>query len=153
MAVLTTDAEIDEAIAAGAADDRPRTVKVSFDERLNVLIIKLSDGTRCLIPRENVQGLQSATPEQLNNVEIFGPGLHWKDLDVDFTVAGLMRGIYGSAKWMAAIGKVGGKAKSERKKEASKTNGRKGGRPRRLEKPASKSEGREQSRAHAAKTL
>ncbi len=81
---------------------------------LNLLILKLSDGHRHLIPREDLQGLQSATKEQIAQVEILGngTGLHWPALDVDYYVPNLLRGIYGTKSWMAEIGRSGGSAKS-----------------------------------------
>jgi hypothetical protein len=102
---------------------------------LDLLILKLSDGHRHVIPREELQGLQSATKEQLGRVEILGggTGLHWPDLDADFYVPGLLRGVYGNKKWMAEIGRSGGSVRSAAKKRAARANGVKGGRPRRKE--------------------
>lgn len=76
---------------------------------LDLLILKLSDGRRHLIPREELQGLQSATRKQLANVEIVGggTGLHWPDLDADRYAPALLRGIYGNKQWMAKIGRRG----------------------------------------------
>ena len=50
-------------------------------------------------------------------------------LDVDITIAGLMSGIFGTAKFMDAQ-RRGGQSRSTAKIEASRTNGAKGGRPR-----------------------
>lgn len=55
-----------------------------------------------------------------------GFGLHWETLDVDYTVPGLMNGVFGTARWMAARA---GQARSSAKAEASRENGQKGGRP------------------------
>lgn len=35
-------------------------------------------------------------------IRVWGTGLHWESLDVDFTIAGLMNGIFGIAKLMDA---------------------------------------------------
>jgi len=40
-----------------------------------------------------------------------------------------MQNILGSKAWMAQIGKAGGAVRSERKSEASRSNGKLGGRP------------------------
>jgi hypothetical protein len=32
-----------------------------------------------------------------------GDGLHWETLDTDFTVAGLLAGVFGTKRWMAEL--------------------------------------------------
>jgi Protein of unknown function (DUF2442) len=133
--VVTTDAEIDRAIVpAKTLKDEPRAVKVEYmpGPGLDLLILKLSDGHRYLVPREDLQGLQSAGREQIAGIEIVGngTGLHWPALDVDHYVPSLLDRVYGSKSWMAEIGRSGGSAKSVAKKKASRANGLKGGRPR-----------------------
>jgi hypothetical protein len=139
--VITSDAEIDRAIErAKKLRDEPLVAEVEYrpGAGLDLLILKLTDGRRQVIPREELQGLRSATKDQIARVEIVGggTGLHWPSLDVDLYVPGLLRGIYGSTKWMAEIGRSGGSAKSVAKKRAARVNGLKGGRPRRKESAA-----------------
>jgi hypothetical protein len=136
--IVTTDAEIDRAIErARALQNEPRVTDVEYrpGPGLDLLILKLSDGRRHLIPREDLQGLQSATKEQIARVEILGngTGLHWPALNLDLYVPGLLRRIYGTKRWLAAIGRSGGSAKSAAKKRAARSNGLKGGRPRQEE--------------------
>lgn len=136
--VVTTDAKIDRAIRqAGSLQNEPRVIAVEYKPGpgLDLLVLKLSDGHRHLIPREDLQGLQSATKEQIASVEILGDGtgLHWPALNLDHYVPSLLRHVYGTKRWMAAIGRSGGSAKSAAKRKASRTNGLKGGRPRRKE--------------------
>ncbi len=133
--VVTTDAEIDRAIAqAKNLREEPCVTSVEYrpGPGLDLLILKLSDGHRHLIPREDLQGLQSASKAQIADVEIVGngTGLHWPALDVDHYVPSLLRRVYGSKSWMAGIGRSGGSSKSGAKKRASRINGLKGGRPR-----------------------
>src|SRR5437764_3145909 len=133
--VATTNPEIDRAIArAKQRHDEPLVTEAEYKSApgLDLLILKLSDGCRCVIPREELQGLQSATKQQISQFEILGggTGLHWPALDVDLYVASLLQGIYGNRRWMAKIGRCGGLAKSPEKKKASRANGRVGGRPR-----------------------
>ena len=133
--VVTTNAELDRALAqARSLQGEPRVIQVEYRPApaLDLLILKLSDGHRHLIPREDLQGLQSATKEQVAEVEIVGngTGLHWPALDLDFYVPSLLRRVYGTKNWMAKIGRSGGSAKSVAKKRASRANGLKGGRPR-----------------------
>ena len=139
--VVTTDAEINQAIErAKNLRSEARVIAVEYrpGPGLDLLILKLSDGSRQVIPREDLQGLQSAAKDQIARVEILGDGtgLHWPALDVDFYVPGLLRGIYGTKKWMAQIGRGGGSVKSLAKKRAARVNGLKGGRPRRKEAAA-----------------
>jgi hypothetical protein len=98
---------------------------------LDLIILKLNDGRRHVIPRELLQGLESGSSKQIANVEIIGrgTGLHWPDLDADLYVPALLRGVYGTRRWMAQIGRNGGLAKSLAKKKAARANGSLGGRP------------------------
>ena len=82
-------------------------------------------------PRD-AQGLETATWEQLREIEIDPPGfgLHFPALDADLYIPALLEGFFGSKRWMAArLGELGGKAKSAAKAKASRANGRMGGRP------------------------
>jgi hypothetical protein len=131
----TTDAEIDRAIArARDLQNEPRVTEVEYKPGpgLDLFILKLSDGRRHMIPREDLQGLQSATKEQIARIEILGhgTGLHWPALNLDLYVPSLLRRVHGTKRWMAEIGRNGGSAKSAAKKKAARANGLKGGRPR-----------------------
>jgi len=132
--IMTTNAEIDRAIArARRLRDKPLVAGVEYlpGPGLDLFILKLTDGRRRVLPREDLQGLQSGTKEQLAHMEIVGggTGLHWPELDADLYVPALLRGIYGSKLWMAKIGRRGGMARSAAKKQAARANGRLGGRP------------------------
>lgn len=132
--VVATDEEIDRAIERAASlRDEPRVVRVDYrpGRGLNLLVLSLSDGHRHVIPVEDVEGLQSATREQIGEVEILGrgTGLHWPALDLDLYVPSLLRGLYGTRRWMAEVGRRGGSARSTAKRKASRANGLKGGRP------------------------
>ncbi|MGD0790404.1 MAG: DUF2442 domain-containing protein [Terriglobales bacterium] len=136
--IVTTNAEIDRAIErAKSLQNEPRVTEVEYrpGSGLDLLILKLSDGHRHMIPREDLQGLRSATKEQIARVEILGngTGLHWPALNLDFYVPSLLRRVYGNKKWMAEIGRSGGSVKSDAKRRAARVNGLKGGRPRRKE--------------------
>ena len=60
---------------------------------------------------------------------LIGYGLHWPQLDEDYSVPGLMNGVFGAAKWLAARA---GRGTSEAKAAAARANGAKGGRPRKV---------------------
>lgn len=133
--VASSDAEIDRAVArARQFRDEPLVTEVEYKSApgLDLLVLKMNDGRRHVIPREDLQGLQSATKEQISRIEILGDGtgLHWPALNVDLYVPNLLRGIYGNRQWMAKIGQQGGQATSPAKKKAARANGKLGGRPR-----------------------
>ncbi|HEY0306959.1 MAG TPA: DUF2442 domain-containing protein [Acidobacteriaceae bacterium] len=131
--VLTTDEQIDAALErAKHAEPQPRAKSATYSRGLDLLILELVGGRRMVFPREDLQGLQDATPKQLAKVELVGGGigLHWEELDADLYVPALVKGVYGSQRWMAEIGSRGGKVSSGPKRTAARKNGAKGGRPR-----------------------
>lgn len=135
--VVTTGEEIDRAIARAAGlNDELRVTKVEYrpGRGLNLLVLYLSDGHRHVIPVEDVEGLREATREEIGEVEILGrgTGLHWPALDLDLYVPNLLRSVYGTRRWMAAVGRKGGQATSAAKRRAARANGLKGGRPRKI---------------------
>ncbi|HWG19890.1 MAG TPA: DUF2442 domain-containing protein [Terracidiphilus sp.] len=130
--VVTTDAEIEAALERAKLHDRdPLARTVEHISKLKLLIIWLSNGRRLVLPVEDVQGLDHATPQQFQNYELLGggTGIRFPDLDVDLYVPALVAGVYGNRRWMAQLGRSGGKVKSEAKRRAAQANGAKGGRP------------------------
>ena len=74
-------------------------------------------GRRLVMPVENLQGLESALPEQIRMYELVGrgTGIHFPALDADFYVRALIEGVYGNRAWMSELGRKGGSATSEAK--------------------------------------
>jgi Protein of unknown function (DUF2442) len=126
-----TDAEIEAARERGriALQTEPRAVSARYDAKTERIVVELVSGATFAFPPALVQGLSSASPQDLAEIEIspVGFGLHWPRLDEDYTVHGLMNGIFGTAKWMAARA---GRGLSPAKAAAARVNGAKGGRPR-----------------------
>jgi hypothetical protein len=126
-----SDAKIDAAIGRGKAvsETAPRAATARYDRQRGRVIVELTSGCAFAFPPRLAQGLERATEEQLEQVEILGRGygLHWEALDADLSVPGLLAGIFGTRSYMAArAGKVSSPAKSA----AARRNGAKGGRPR-----------------------
>jgi general stress protein YciG len=146
--VVTTDAEIDAAIARAREYEEtdPRVERAEYQPGVDLIALYMRNGIIVAVPRELLQGLREATLAQLRKIEILGPGtgLDWPELDVQHSVEGLLRGVFGNRRWMAEIGRAGGLATSPRKTEAARRNGRKGGRPKST--PASQSEERVSTR-------
>ena len=108
----------------------PIPVTVRFDAPSGRLVVEFTNGAALLVPARSLQGLEDASDAELAEVELAGEtGLHWETRDVDFTIAGLMRGVFGTARFMDAQRK-GGQSRSAAKTAASRANGAKGGRPR-----------------------
>jgi hypothetical protein len=132
--VATTDREIDAAIRRAKSFEagERRVLRAGYNVEENRIDMELSDGLRVSIPRSYLQGLQNAQAAEVSDVQIIGrgTGLHWPQLDVDHYVPGLLNRVFGTAKWMSDLGKIGGASRSRAKTVAARANGQKGGRPR-----------------------
>jgi hypothetical protein len=126
-----SDAQIDAALERGkhALATEPRAVSARYDRKLERVVVELTNGCTFAFPPRLGQGLEAATDEQLEQVEILGLGygLHWEALDVDLSVPGLLAGLFGTKTYMA---RRAGQATSPAKAAAARANGAKGGRPR-----------------------
>lgn len=131
-AVVTTDLEIQNASNRARLHDNDLVAqKIEHVPGLNLLIVGLSNHRRLVLPVEDLQGLEHATHEQLTNYELLGrgTGISFPALDADFYVRALIEGVYGTRRWMAELGKKGGCARTDAKRQAARQNGAKGGRP------------------------
>ena len=128
-----TEADLERAERRLQAKATARATSARYDRRNGLVQVMLDTGVQIGFPPPMAQGLAGATPAQLSAIEITpsGLGLHWPKLDADLYLPGLLRGVLGSAQWMAAgLGATGGRARSEAKAKSARENGRKGGRPR-----------------------
>jgi hypothetical protein len=127
-------AQIDQARQVGDTlnESEPFAVDAWYEEARQLVFIEMNSGIVMGFPPHLLQGLQTATTEQLAAVELTptGYGLHWEALDIDLGVPQLVAGIFGTKRWMQALGRIGGSAKSTAKTKASRENGKLGGRPR-----------------------
>jgi hypothetical protein len=111
----------------------PLAVAARYDRRISRIMVSLSNGLELAFPPHLAEGLADAKPADLAVIEITptGLGLHWPRLDADLYLPSLLQGVFGSPGWMAGLmGKSGGLARTAAKVAAARTNGRKGGRPR-----------------------
>ena len=133
-----TDAEIEAQVEESRAradrerESEIRATSARYDSASGRMVLELSNGCAFAFPAEMGQGLAGASAEDLAAVEITpsGTGLHWEKLDADLRVEALMRGVFGTRRWMAELARAGGSVKSDAKAAAARANGRKGGRPR-----------------------
>ena len=84
--LTTTDEEIEAALEeARNAPEEPLIVEAAYrgEPGLEFLMLRLSDGRRLLIPREELDELKNATPEQASELFIVpsGTGVWWPQLD------------------------------------------------------------------------
>jgi hypothetical protein len=83
---LTTDEEIDAAIErARLIENQPRILEAVYhpEPGLEFLMLRLSDGRRLLIPREDLSELKNATAEQATDL-VIGPNgtdIYWPQID------------------------------------------------------------------------
>ncbi len=95
-------------------------------------MVRLSNDLDIAFSPKNAQGLETATWEQLQEIEISptGFGLHFPAIDADLYIPALLEGVFGSRRWMAdRLGAEGGKVCSAAKTRAAQKNGLLGGRP------------------------
>ena len=109
--------------------NEPRAAAARYDLQLERVVVELTNGCTFTFPPHLAQGLEDATGDHLAQVEILGLGygLHWEELDADLSIPGLLAGLFGTKAYMA---KNAGQTKSPAKAAAARTNGAKGGRPR-----------------------
>jgi hypothetical protein len=100
-----TDDEIEAARERSRIADaiEPRAKSARYDKQTGLLVVDLRNGSRFIVPAELLQGLEKASDAERAKLEVWEDGyaLSWEDLDVDFTVPGLLAGRFGTAAYMA----------------------------------------------------
>jgi hypothetical protein len=112
-----------------------RAESAHYDAGRNRVIVRLTTGVEIGFAPRDVEGLQHASTDDLKAIEVqaFGLGIHFPKLDADLYVPALLEGVLGSKRWMAArLGAAGGRTRTPAKATASRENGKRGGRPRKI---------------------
>ncbi len=141
MAARLTQQEIDNQIEAAIAlsaereKTEPKACDVWYDKESKNIVIQFDNGCKFECPVSLLQGVCNLPDDEIIKVKLTpaGWGLTWEDADIDLGVNELVNGIFGTKAWMKKIAAKGGKSTSEKKKAASRANGKKGGRPRKYE--------------------
>jgi hypothetical protein len=108
-------------------------VSARYDRRSSRIIVALNTGVQIAFPADLAEDWQASVDLAQIEISPAGLGLHWPRLDADLYVPSLLQGMLGSKSWMAReLGAAGGRALSKAKTAASRENGRKGGRPRKI---------------------
>lgn len=119
-------------------NNSPKARKVSYNSKTKRLTVEFENRLAVIIPANLIHILESATDEQIKDVEIAARGLYlrWRSLEEDLFLPNLLQGVFGTEKWMAGLkkhlsnaGRKGGASRSDAKRAASAANGRRGGRP------------------------
>jgi hypothetical protein len=111
----------------------PRATAAHYDPATGRVAIELANGCAYAFPVQRVQDLQGASDEDLAKVDVDGAGfnLHWPKLDVDLYLPALVAGVFGTRGCTASeLACVAGRTKSPAKAAVARSNGAKGGRPR-----------------------
>jgi hypothetical protein len=133
-----SDAEYAAALAAGRieAETEIRVQAVRYVPERDAIEIVTSRNAGFLIPRQWIGALQDVPIDELNKLEVWpdGSAIELEGRDIQISVHGLLTAILPAmlpSRSVAAIfASRGGKATSREKRKSSRTNGRKGGRPR-----------------------
>jgi hypothetical protein len=114
-------AEDERALLTGAT-------RVAYRRETGAIELYLRSGIIVQIPRSLVLELASASEDALQDeltVAVGGDAISLRSLDVDISVSGLLRDLFGFN-----IQRKGGQARTKAKAAAARSNGAKGGRPR-----------------------
>lgn len=81
----------------------PYAVRARLDRKNKRIVVTLSSHDEFYFFPGDVEGLEHASSADLARIEITpsGFGLHFSELDVDVYLPAIMRGINGSAEWVA----------------------------------------------------
>lgn len=105
--------------------NEPRASRAIYDAQTRRLIIELLNGSALMVPVDLMQGLRGASDEDLADFQLMPRGfdLHWRALDAQFTIAGLLAGRLGTKAWMAELERIGRKTTSTARQTANRANG------------------------------
>ncbi|HEY6292437.1 MAG TPA: DUF2442 domain-containing protein [Terriglobia bacterium] len=82
----------------------PKAVSAHYDRKNRRVVIGLSSNVEVGFSPHDAQGLESARPSQLEEIEVSpsGFGIHFPRLDADLYLPAILQGVLGSRKWMAS---------------------------------------------------
>lgn len=117
-----------EATRRSSGKPFPRAVSAMLDRRRRRVVVRLDTGIEFAFDPARIKGLGAASIDELAGVMVEGAGgtLHFPRIDVDLVVARLLEEFLGPMDW----------TRREARADASRKNGRLGGRPKRLIKVA-----------------
>ncbi len=121
---MPTDAQFEEMSRVHSGRPKARLLAVSarYDGRGGRVMITLQSGAVVGFPSASLPGLESATAQDMRHIVVEGGGygLHFPSLDADISVPQLLADQLGSSEVQRAVARA----------QASRVNGKLGGRPR-----------------------
>ncbi len=129
------DNQIDAAIARSSEQIfEPKACEVIYNRESRKIVIHFDNDCTFECPVSLLQGVSNLTDDEIAKVELTpaGWGISWSKADLDFGVNELVQGVFGTKAWMKEIARKGGRSRSEKKQAASRINGAKGGRPKKV---------------------
>ena len=105
----------------------PVATAVNYNHRTRRVVLSLSNRSELSVPVELLQGLQDATPAALKEVVVMpvGTAIEWPQLDQQFSVAGLLAGVFGTKIWMRELERQRNHQAASSKTKTDRINGRK----------------------------
>lgn len=110
--------------------------RVVYDPSREALLLTLRSGVEWTIPKRQIPELRRASAVDLVQVELSGEAIRWESLDIDLSIPGLAIDMLGETFFAKASGRIRGSVRSRAKAAAARTNGAKGGRPRKAAAPS-----------------
>ena len=88
-----------------------RATEIMVNKKLRTMVVLLNNGIVIKVPIDLYNGLKNATQEQLNKWELIsgGVGIHWKSLNEDLSLKGLIK----ESVMASALNRLEGKTKGE----------------------------------------
>ena len=124
---IITDKEWDAAVERGKLEMANGASGVTFDLERDSLIITMKNGCVAIIPRTTIPEFRSVDPKDLVDVEVtpLCSGLLFNTIDEGTSLFGLIREAFG----INTQNRIAGMTLSDARAAASRSNGKKGGRP------------------------
>lgn len=119
-------------------ETEPCARAIVFHPEARRFTLTLMGDTTIGFAAEAIPGLAHAPEAALANVEVIPSrtGLSWRTLDMDLSVSGLVLSLLAGSEWQRAIrlaaNRLAARTRSEARTQASRENGKKGGRPRKV---------------------
>lgn len=136
----TTDDEFRYAIEAGRRrrTTEHRAVSVRYDPDRDAIEIELTDGAEVRLPKAMVEEFRDVPAADMAKLRVSpaGYGIKLDEHDINISVHGLIAALATTADMAGSLGKIGGAARTEAKRLSARTNGAKGGLPRKIHQVA-----------------
>ncbi len=133
---FVTQDELDAAESRGRTrrSAGPTIVSAWFDVDRRLLLSQMLDGVVVGVPVDRFKSLAAFDDDALARLCVAPSGLllFWEDPDADVSVEEILAHALGSPGMLRELARTAGRVRSEAKARAARTNGARGGRPRKV---------------------